>query len=312
MNPDFVATNLYAMNAIFLITLAAIWGGSFLFMKIGSPEFGPIAFMFLRTAIAFIVLFPLLTIKKSSHLLIKHWRRFLVVGFFNTALPFVLFAYAVLSLSAGMTSILNATTPMFGALIGFFWLKDKLTIRSIVGLIIGFSGVIILVLGRDVPVSFAAFSPVIAVLVATACYGLAANYTKQYFTGIDSTTMATGSQLAATIILAPLAALFIPDSMPSTNAWLAGLALGVVCTGLAYVLFFKLIANLGPTNAVSVTYLIPVFGVFWGALFLGEEITPTILIGGGVILLGVALATDVFSAIAKKAKNKKAKQNRLA
>lgn len=286
-----------------LLILAALWGASFLFMKVGAPEFGPIAFMALRTSVACAVLLPMLWLKGKPNTLLTQWRPMLTVALFNTAIPFVLFAYATLSLSAGMTSILNATTPMFGALIAFLWLKDTLSFQAMLGLIIGFIGVFLLVWSRNVSFTIDGLLPVMAVLLATFCYGLSANYTKRYFTGVDSWTMAAGSQTAATVCLIPFALMYLPNEMPSSNAWLAGLTLGVACTGFAYVIFFRLIANVGPTQAVSVTYLIPVFGVMWGMLFLDEQVTLKMLMAGLVILVGVALATGMFNRLYRQLKN---------
>ena len=289
-----------------LFLLAALWGASFLFMKVGVPEFGPIAFMLLRTFIATIVLLPLLFLRKRMRVFIVHWKELLLVGTFNTAVPFILFAYATLTLTAGTTSILNATTPMFGALIGYVWLKDKLSLQSIIGLLVGFVGVALLVVGNGGEGSSSHYLPSLAVLLATACYGWSANYTKLHLSNVNSVVFATGSQLAATVVLLPVSLFFIPDEMPSLNAWYAGIALGVACTGIAYVIFFKLIENLGPAKAVSVTYLIPFFGVIWGSIFLGEIITAQVIIGGLVILIGVAMANEVFSLVRKKPKRKEA------
>ncbi|MGB1262404.1 MAG: DMT family transporter [Cognaticolwellia sp.] len=286
-----------------LLALAAIWGASFMFMRIGAPEFGPILFTTLRTGIAAIFLFTCLALYKQTSALKGHWREIFVVGTLNTAIPFALFGFATLTLTAGTTSVLNATAPMFGAIVGYVWLKDKLSVSATFGLLIGFVGVYLLV-SKNLHISSApteqsqisnTLISTLAALLASLCYGISANYTKQYLTGVKPLVLAAGSQISATALLLPVTLFFIPDTLPSENALWSALFIGVICTGFAYILFFRLIAALGPAKAISVTYLIPAFGILWGALFLGETISLTMLIGGGVILLGVALTTGVLN-----------------
>ena len=282
-----------------LVLLAAIWGASFMFMRIGSPEFGPVLFMAMRTLIASMLLLPLLLFFRQHTGLKKYWGKLLIVGAFNTAIPFVLFGYATLTLSAGLTSILNTTTPMFGAVIAYLWFKDKLSLTTITGLVLGFTGVYLLMSDKlSAPDTAAGESeillPILAAMAAAFCYALSANFTKRYLSDIKPLAQATGSQLAATVLLLPLCLFFLPQEMPSPLAISSVVMLGIVCTGFAYVIFFRLIAGLGPAKAMSVTYLIPVFGVFWGALFLDETVTGSMLLGGGCILAGVALITGLL------------------
>lgn len=274
--------------------LAAIWGSSFIFMKIGGAEFGPILFMALRTLIASLFLYPLLIWYKQTAALSGYWRKIFIVGAFNTAIPFVLFGWATLYLSAGMTSVLNATTPMFGAIVAFIWLKDRLTISAIIGLLIGFIGVYFLMLDKLLVDAQTVIIPTLAVLLASLCYGLSANYTKRYLSQIKPLALAAGSQISASVILIPISLLFLPQQMPSIAAFSAVMAIGIICTGIAYIIFFRLISALGPAKAISVTYLIPVFGLFWGALFLHEVISFWMIIGCLLILTGVALTTGVI------------------
>ena len=290
------------MNKAFLelVLLAAIWGSSFLFMRVGTPEFGPILFMALRTSIAALFLYPLMVIKKQSNQLTGHWPKMMVLGALNTAIPFALFGFAILSLSAGVTSVLNATTPMFGALVAYFWLKDKLSITAVAGLLLGFIGVYFLMSDKLSQDSQAVLLPTLAVLGATLCYGISASFTKRYFSDVSALPLATGSQVAASILLVPIALFFLPESILSMKAIASVGALGIVCTGVAYILFFRLIAALGPAKAISVTYLIPVFGLCWGAIFLGEPITANIILGGLLILSGVGLTTGVIGRMGKK------------
>jgi drug/metabolite transporter (DMT)-like permease len=278
-----------------LVTLAAIWGASFLFMRIGSPEFGPILFMALRTLIASLFLLPFIFIKKQYLNFSGNWKKIFIGSLFNTTIPFVLFGYASLQLSAGVTSILNATTPMFAAIVAFMWFKDKLNKSSIIGLSIGFLGVYLLMFDKISTANTSSILPTMAVLLATCCYGVGANYTKHYLTNIKPLTLAAGSQITASMVLIPIALFFLPQHVPSYEAFSAVILLGILCTGIAYILFFRLITALGPAKAVSVTYLIPAFGLFWGYLFLNEQITPWIIIGSCFILVGVGLTTGFIA-----------------
>lgn len=275
--------------------LAAIWGASFLFMKIGGPEFGPVLFMAMRTFIASLLLIVILIYKKQFLLLTRHKKNIFIVGLMNTAIPFVLFGWATLTLSAGSTSVLNATTPMFGAIVAVIWLKDKLHLSAILGLIIGFIGVYFLMFDKLNMPNSTVVLPMFAVMLASLFYGISANYTKKYLSNVKPLVLAAGSQISASLVLLPLSLFFLPEVMPNTEAINAVIVLGIVCTGFAYIIFFRLISALGPTKAISVTYLIPVFGLFWGAIFLQEKITSTMLFGCLLILLGVALTTGLLN-----------------
>jgi len=277
-----------------LLLLAAIWGASFIFMRIGSPELGPFLFMALRTLTASLFLLPLVFITKKQAAFNGYKAKIFVVGIFNTAIPFVLFGYATLTLSGGLTSVLNATTPMFGAIVAYIWFRDKLTAVASFGLLVGFVGVYLLVLDKINLGQQSILLPTLAALLASLCYGVSANYTKRYLSGISSTVLASGSQVAATIVLLPISFFFIPTQWPSDSAIMSVLLLGVLCTGIAYIIFFHLIANLGPTKAISVTYLIPAFGLLWGSLLLDEVITSSMIVGGVFILFGVALSTGLL------------------
>ena len=284
-----------------LIVLAAIWGASFIFMRIGSPEFGPFLFMALRTLTASLFLLPLVYLAKQQKALNGYKLKMFVAGQFNTAIPFVLFGYATLTLAAGTTSVLNATTPMFGAIVAYLWLKDKLSFSALMGLIIGFVGVYFLVFDKIFVGEKNILGPAIAALIASFCYGFSANYTKKYLSGINSIALATGSQISATLTLLPISLLFMPTSLPSNEAFVSVVLLGILCTGIAYIIFFRLIANLGPARAMSVTYLIPAFGLLWGSLLLDEKISQGMILGCGLILTGVALTTGLLKLRRKSA-----------
>ena len=198
-------------------------------------------------------------------------------------------------MSAGYASILNATTPMFGALVSYFWLKDKLSTSGLVGLLLGFFGVFVLVLDKGGVGGETLVWPIVTALIATCLYGVGATYTKVRFGGVEPLALATGCQLASALFLLPGALYWWPTQMPSANAWLAAGILGVACTGIAFILFFRLIRDIGPANTMTVAYLIPVFGIGWGWLLLDEQLTMPMLLGGGLILFGVSLTTGLLS-----------------
>ncbi len=286
-NPD----SMKSRDLLELVALAALWGASFLFMRVGAPEFGPVALIELRTAIAAIFLLPLvLWFKKLHQIKANAWRLF-VVGFIGTAIPFCLLSYATLYVTAGYASILNATAPIFTALIAWLWVDDRLSFSAALGLLIGFAGVFILVFDKQGSTDVINLLPVVAGLGATFCYGLGANYTKQKLAHVDPLIIACGSQAGAALGLLPFSIWLWPQHMPGNQAWLSVSILGIACTGVAFILYFRLIAHVGVNKAISVTYLIPLFGVLWGMLFLQETLSLIMITGGLTILLGVALTT---------------------
>ena len=279
------------------IALGALWGSSFLFMRFSALEFGALATAAGRVGIAAAFLLPIVIYKGLLPQLQKHWKKIFIMGIFNSAIPFACFAFSLLSITTGLSSILNATVPMFGALVAWVWLKDKPALPRIVGIAIGFSGIALLAWGK------ASFKPdasgtttgwaVLACLLACLCYGISASYAKKYMGGIDPMVTAAGSQIGATLGLLIPAIWLWPTTAPSATAWLALLVLGVACTGIAYILYFRLIEKAGPQRTLTVTFLIPVFAVFYGAVFLHEAATPWMLLCAAVIVCGTALATGL-------------------
>jgi drug/metabolite transporter (DMT)-like permease len=281
------------------VLLAAIWGASFMFMRLAAHEMGAFAAAGLRVVVAALFLLPLLLIKGQGAALRQHWKLTFAVGVLNSAVPFVCFTYALLSITTGLSAILNATVPLFGAVIAWAWLKDRPSGSRIVGLAVGFVGVTMLAWDK------ASFQPdatgattgwaVLAVLFACFCYGSAASVAKRYMGGLPSLVSATGSQLGASLALLPLTVVYWPAQAPSLQAWGAVVVLGVVCTGLAYILYFRLIERAGPARALSVTFAIPAFAVFYGVLLLGESITPWMVLCALVIIAGTTLSTGLVS-----------------
>lgn len=277
-----------------LVCLAAIWGASFLFLHLAVPQFGAIPLAFVRMASASLFLLPLLLKHRSLHTARGHWRHLILIGFMNFALPFSLWAFAMQILPAGLASVLNATTPLWGSLIAALWLQDSPSRSQLIGLLLGFVGVAILAAGKDTMGSIGSVLAMLAALLATLAYGLSANYTKHYLGNIPSMTTAGVSQICASLWLLPLACWQWPAQAPHLDAWACVMALGILCTGIANLLYFGLIKQVGPAKAMTTTFMIPAFGILWGSTLLKEPISLTMLAGCMVILAGTLLATGAW------------------
>jgi drug/metabolite transporter (DMT)-like permease len=276
-------------DAVDLVLLGALWGASFLFSRIAVPEFGPVPLIFVRVGIAAVLLGAGLAAQGGLRALAPHVRPLAVLGAINTAVPFSLFAFATLTLPAGLASVLNATVPLFGALVGVAWLGDRLAPVRVVGLLTGFAGVVVLA-GPRLSAS-GDLTALLAGLAATLLYAVSAHYARRHLSGVPPLGVSAGSLIAATALTAPYAAFAWPSPPPSLAAWACAVALGVGCTALAYLLYFRLIARTGAVTAMAVTYLIPVFGVTWGAIFLDERLPASAFAGALLVLAGVALTT---------------------
>ncbi len=283
-------------NIIRLIVLAAVWGGSFLFMRMEAPIFGAPMLIELRVGIAALFLLEAAWWMGRRLPELHHWRRFLVMGLFNGALPFLCYGYAARTIPASLLSILNATAPIFGAITSAFWLRMPVNRDVMLGLALGIGGVVLLV-GSGVPgpvESDAAWWPAVATaLAAPLCYGIAGTYAAAHAAAMDPFDTAHGSMWMATLLTLPLLWASPVETVPSWTDWAAVSALGVVCTGAAFMIYFRLLRDIGPMRALSVTFLIPAFGVLWGALFLDEPLSWRMLAGGSVVLLGTGLTNGV-------------------
>jgi drug/metabolite transporter (DMT)-like permease len=276
-----------------LLLLSALWGASFIFIRIAAPALGPVVLVWTRVLIAGLLLAAYALASRRSIGLREHWPQYLVLGLFNSALPFVLISAAELHLSASLAAMLNATSPLFGAVIAFFWLRDPLTVRKLGGLALGILGVTILAGWSPITLDTVVVLSIFASLAGAASYGLASVYTKARVRNVPALGMAAGSQLAASLLLSPLVPFTWPTVMPSTTVLLCTLALAVGSTAFAYLLFFRLVVDVGPTKALTVTFLVPVFGVLWGAIFLQEPVGISTFVGGLVVLAGTALVVGV-------------------
>ncbi len=277
------------------ILLGSFWGASFIFMRYTTPEFGAIPLVEIRMGIAALFLLSVLFIQGNVKQLAQNKLHMLVVGILNAAVPFVLLAYATLHLPGGFASILNAMVPMFGAIVAFLWLKERLNWSRIIGLIIGFSGVVSLVWDKLSFNGEGTGPAVLAATIATFSYGFSANYTRRFLKNVEPLVIATASLLAAAVVCLPLASFYWPKTNPTSFSWLCATALGFICTGWAFIIYYRLISKVGPAQATAVTFLIPVFGLLWGRIFLSEVITLKMVLGCVVILAGTSLSTGFWS-----------------
>jgi len=267
-----------------LATLAALWGGSFLFLRIAAPVLGPLFLAELRLAIAAVTLLGWAWLTGGQVHFAVRWRSYLVIGAINSAVPFALFAYAAVHLPASYSAVLNATSPLFGAVFAALWLNERLTLRRVAGVLAGMAGVALLVGFGPVEADANVILAALAAIGGACCYALAVVYTRRKAAGIEPFAVAVGSQVGAALVLSPALAPWPGAELFSPGIVASVLALAVVCTAFAYVLYFRLIADVGASRALTVTFLIPVFGVLWGVLFLGEPLSPSMLAGGALVI----------------------------
>ena len=263
--PSIAKTQTDWITPLELIALGAIWGGSFLFMRVAAPDFGPIALVEVRIVLGALSLMPFLWRARRA-ISAALWLRLAIIGVMNSAIPFTLFAWGAERAPAGVGAIANSMTPLFTALVAFAVWREAISMTRAIALIVGLIGVVILasdrVSGSNVMLA------AIAGTIASFCYGIAANLTKRWLSAIPPAAAVAGTQTCAAILLAPLALMNLPAAPIPLHSWLCAAALGVLCTGIAYALLFRLIARVGAARAITCTYLIPLFGVGWAWLFL--------------------------------------------
>ena len=273
-----------------LLTLAALWGGSFLFMRVAAHPFGPVALIEARVVFAAITLLLISFYLKNKLNFTSNAKHFFILGLFNSALPFLLFAYSAQFLNVSSLAILNSTAPIWGAIIAAFLTKQALTKNVTLGLLLGVIGVGVLVGWEAFKIGKDAIYPIAAALMATLSYGIATNYAK-HSPKVAAFDNAHGSMWASVIIILPILPFFPIREALAFDIVTAVVMLGVFCTGLAYLLYFRLIADIGPSSALSVTFLIPVFGIFWGHIFLDEEVGINTIFGSILVITGTMLVT---------------------
>ncbi|MBA2874747.1 DMT family transporter [Thermaerobacillus caldiproteolyticus] len=290
--------NAKELTALFL--LAALWGASFLFMRISSPVIGPVLTIELRVLLAGIVLLLYAWLFKKAMNIKQHWKEYLIIGALNAAIPFTFIATATLHLNASLAAIFNSTTPLFTALASLFFLKEPLNAKKWIGIVFGTFGVFVLMGWSPVPFSIQTTLSALLSILAALSYGCAGVYAKKALTGVSSLSLAIGQQLGASILLLPLAIVHIPTKPVSSTVIYSVLGLAIFCTAIAYLFYFYLLANVGPTKTLSVTFLVPVFGVIWGMIFLHEKITIGMIAGLAIILTSIFLLSDIKIAVKRQ------------
>jgi len=276
-----------------LVLLAAIWGGSFLFVRMAVGAIGPQWLTELRVGLAAVAMMIYAHAAGFELHLARNWRAYLVLGVLNSALPWWLFAWSGQHINASYMAILNAAAPWFAAICGAIWLNEKLNWHKALGLALGMLGVALLVGFGPIAVSREVVLATLASISATACYALAGVYVKKRAGKLAPRALTVGNLIAASIVLLP----FLPAPPPlAVFTWqvtLAALGISLLCSAAAYLIYFRLIADVGPTRTFTVTFLIPVFGTLWGALFLDEPVGVSTLAGGALIVIATALVLEV-------------------
>ena len=273
-----------------LVLLAALWGGAFVFLRVAAPVLGPAWTAECRVLLGGLALLAWLRLAGFDSGLRRHARFYLLIGTVSIAAPFALYSYAAMHTPASLLSIVNATAPIFGLAWSALFRDERITLRKAAGLALGIVGVALIVRPPDGGVA-AQVGPLAAALAACCCYGITGVLMKRFSSGASPRGMAAGNQLAAALVLLPLLPFFPPLAAPTPVVIANVLALALLASGVAFLLYFRLIADVGATRALTVTYLIPLFGVLWGWIFLGETLPATALAGGALILAGTVLVT---------------------
>lgn len=281
------------------VLLAAMWGASFLFIKIGAPVLGPTVLAESRVAIGVLGLLIYALIVGFHLDFKKYWKQFLLLGLLNSVIPFVLIIGAELTITSSLAAILNATTPLFTAVIASIWGKETMTAKKIIGLTLGLCGVIVVVGGGTLSFSVGFLLAVGSSLLASCFYGISTVYNKAVFQGVPALTITIGQLGGASLLLLPMSAVNLPSEIPSLGVIAAVVSLALFCTAFANVLYYNLIARAGATIATSVTFLVPVFGIVWGKVFLNEQIDYNLIIGFLIILGGLMLISNLKLPFAK-------------
>jgi drug/metabolite transporter (DMT)-like permease len=280
------------IDILLLLTLSAIWGSSFIFMSFLAPIIGPVATADMRMLFAGVILAFFFTITGFRAGWRKNARHFLVIGLLNSAIPFLLYSFAALVLPPSMEAIFNSMSPMFGAVFAAIWLAERLTFRKIAGLLLGIAGVVAMSSLSDLPYSVTTVFAIIACLFAPLCYGLAGVYIRKKALGVKPMAIAGGSQLFGGLAMMPFLLISAPQiAVISPRVAIVTFAFAVLCSAVAYVIYYRLIADIGPTKALTVTFLIPIFAMLWQSIVLRETATWSMVLGAAIILGGTYLVT---------------------
>ena len=277
-----------------MVALAALWGGSYLFMRFSVPHVGAEWVVEGRTLAGGLVLAAFILVTRRDFALARHWRGYAVIGILGVAIPFWLIGTAVKTIDASTAAILNATSPIFSAIVASIWIRERLTVEKVAGIALSIAGIAVLVGWTPKPMSAAELFACSLSLAACACYGWVSVFTKVHLKEAPSSAISAVSCLVAAGALAPFTPWSVVAAPVPPLAWVSVLALGVFSTGVAFILYYRLIGDLGPVKALTVTLLIPVFGILWGVLLLGEPVTPGRIAGCAIVLAGCALALGLL------------------
>lgn len=277
-----------------LVTLGALWGASYLFMRLAVPHVGAEWVVEGRTLAGGLVLAAFILVTRRPFAIARHWRGYAVVGIFGVAAPFWLIGTALKTVDASTAAILNTTSPIFSAIVASIWIRERLTYEKVAGIALSIAGIAILVGWTPKPMSAAELFACALILLACACYGWASVFTKVHLRDAPSSALSALSCLLAAAMLAPFTPWAVLAAPVPALAWASVIGLGVLSTGVAFLLYYRLITDLGPVKALMVTLLIPVFGMFWGVLLLGEALTPGRVAGCAIVLAGCALALGLL------------------
>lgn len=269
-----------------LVALGAIWGASYLFLRIAVPHFGPVPLVAIRLVLGALMLLPFL-LRDRAKFPAARWPMMALIGALNSALPFLLFAWAAERAPAGVGAIANGMTALCAALVGFLFFHERLTTRQSLALCVGFAGIVVLATTRIAGMSVGWASA--AGAAASLMYGLGLHMARRHLAGLPPAALAAGTLGTSALLATPFAWATWPAAAVPLSSWLSAGALGVLCTGIGFVLYYRLIERIGANRTSTVTYLIPPFGVAWGWLFLGERATPTMIVACALILGSVAL-----------------------
>ena len=274
---------------ILLTFLGALWGSAFMFIKVATPEFGPIALVNTRLIIASLIFLPILLRNKYLHLLKPIWKQVLVLAVINNAIPFTLFSYASFGADSNILAILNATTAFNTMMIAYLWIGEEVTLKQLCGLVIGFIGVFILVNPQNSNTNLVSS---LSALLAAFFYSFSTVYIQKNSVNANKMVLIGWSVIFSAVIMLPATIIYLPESIPSTAAISSAIWLGAVSTGLGFIGYVRLIDKIGAVKTSTVAYFLPVFGIIWGAIFLDEVITSTIVIGCLVVLIGIYLSNS--------------------
>ncbi len=277
----------FARTAGELTLLGAIWGGSFLFMRVAASDFGAVPLVEARLALGALVLLPFLW-QARAQFTPRLWLRITGIAAINSVIPFTLFAWGAERAPAGIGAITNAMTVMFTSVVAYLLYRERISARQLLGLVAGFVGVTVLASGKTAGQSV--WPAALAGATASLCYGFGINFVRRYLTSLPSAAVAAANLLCGSVLLAPLAAYSWPAHPIAARSWGSAVLLGVACTGVAFVLYYRLIGRIGAARASTVTYLIPLFAVIWAWLILDEPLTLTMGLSGALILAGVAIS----------------------